>query len=53
MPGFPSSVLVAGLAGGLGRYNGPGWPQPLNKTVRHRMVPENKLNVDFTIRITV
>src|SRR5471032_55240 len=51
-----ASVLLAGLAGGaLGRYSGPGWPQPLNKTVRHRAVmpltePINKRNVDFTIK---
>ncbi|KQQ47628.1 hypothetical protein ASF61_03085 [Duganella sp. Leaf126] len=27
-------LLLAGLAaGGLGRYSGPGWPQPLSMTV--------------------
>lgn len=45
-------ALLAGLApGGLGRYSGPGWPQPPNKTVRHRVaVPINKRNEDFTIK---
>jgi hypothetical protein len=28
-----TEVLLAALvAGGLGRYSGPGWPQPLSKT---------------------
>ena len=47
-----TELLLAGLAtGGLGRYSGPGWPQALSKTVRHRVaVPINKRKEDFTIK---
>ena len=32
-------LLLAGLAaGGLGRYSGPGWPQPLSMTVSATVV---------------
>ncbi|PHV06585.1 hypothetical protein CSQ96_14555 [Janthinobacterium sp. BJB412] len=50
---LPGAALVAGLAGALGRYSGPGWPQPLSRADRHRMVPINSAGVDFTIRILV
>jgi hypothetical protein len=49
--GAGAPLLAVGLAaGGLGRYNGPGWPQPLRNKVRHRIgVPIIKRKVDFTI----
>jgi hypothetical protein len=39
---------AAGLAGGLGMYSGPVWPQPASSTAAVKSAMG-----DFTIRITV
>ena len=47
-PGLPTSA--AGLAGGFGIYNGPVWPQAVNRTVA---ATTGNAKVNFTIRISV
>ena len=50
---LPSDAAGTGLAGGFGRYRGPGWPQPASKPEASREMLIYNAKVDFTIRITV
>jgi len=51
--GGGSGVAAAGgLAGGLGMYKGPVWPQPARMPITTAAVPILRANEDFTIRIT-
>jgi hypothetical protein len=42
---------AAGLAGGLGMYRGPVWPQPANTAKTTAAMPVLSAVWDFTIRI--
>jgi hypothetical protein len=50
-----AGVCAAGLAGGLGMYSGPVWPQPARLAARPRTTSAAGRSAvgDFTIRITV
>ena len=52
VPGLAALPALPGVPGALGRYNAPGWPQPLSSPVRTRPQPIYNAKVDFTIRIT-
>jgi hypothetical protein len=50
---LPLVLAEAGLAGCLGRYSGPGWPQPASKAAAQASAGIFSAKVDFTIKITV
>ncbi len=52
---LPAGAVCAGtgLAGGFGRYSGPGWPQPASMPEMSREMLIYNAKDDFTIRITV
>ncbi|GAA0401900.1 hypothetical protein GCM10009094_02450 [Massilia aurea] len=47
-----STTTGAGLAGGLGMYSGPVWPQPA-RAEASSAAPKGSAREDFTIRIKV
>jgi hypothetical protein len=55
-PGLPWADELwaeAGLAGCLGKYSGPVWPQPANRADRQATAEMCSAKVDFTIKIRV